>query len=130
MMIDLDNFKTVNDKLGHREGDRILKVAATTIEEVAGQGNIAARVGGDEFIVLLSKMDEAKAEQLAAELIGKVNEEFSSLRKKIGLSPSISVGVAFASGGDDLETLYEKADRALYRSKENGKNQYNLYHAG
>lgn len=82
MMIDLDNFKAVNDKLGHREGDRILKVAATTIEEVAGQGNIAARVGGDEFIVLLSKMDEAKAEQLAAELIGKVNEEFSSLRKK------------------------------------------------
>ncbi|MEK3933938.1 GGDEF domain-containing protein [Sporosarcina sp. FSL W7-1349] len=130
MMIDLDNFKAVNDKLGHREGDRILKVAATTIEEVAGQGNIAARVGGDEFIVLLSKMDEAKAEQLAAELIGKVNEEFSSLRKKIGLSPSISVGIAFASSGDDLETLYEKADRALYRSKENGKNQYNLYHVG
>jgi len=130
MMIDLDNFKAVNDKLGHREGDRILKVAATTIEEVTGQGNIAARVGGDEFIVLIAKMDEAEVEQLAAELIRKVNEEFSSLRKKIGLAPSISVGIAFPSSGDDLETLYEKADRALYRSKENGKNQYNLYHVG
>ena len=54
-MIDLDNFKSVNDYLGHGEGDRILKVAATTIQEVVGPGHFAARVGGDEFLVLIDR---------------------------------------------------------------------------
>lgn len=130
MMIDLDNFKSINDRLGHREGDRILKLAATTIKDVAGHKNIAARVGGDEFIVLLSEIDKAEAERIASKLIRKVNEEFSNLRRKVQVAPSISVGIAFASENDDFDTLYEKADQALYRSKENGKNQYNFYYMG
>ncbi|WP_342510790.1 GGDEF domain-containing protein [Sporosarcina sp. FSL K6-1522] len=127
MMIDLDNFKIVNDSLGHMEGDRILQLAAKTIQEIAGPKNIAARLGGDEFVVIFSEKEESKVLEVASEMIEKIKTEFSSLQEHDHIKASISIGIAYATADDDMVTLYDKADQALYQSKENGKNQYNVY---
>ena len=127
MMIDLDNFKSVNDYLGHREGDRILKVAAATIQEVIGTGHFAARVGGDEFLVLIDLTVNSDVKSLADNMLRQINEKMEFNLKDENIQTSISIGVALASDNDDFESLYEKADMALYQSKENGKNQYNVF---
>lgn len=127
MMIDLDNFKLVNDSLGHMEGDRILRFAATTIQEIAGSKNLAARLGGDEFVVVFSEIEESHILRIASEMVQKVEEELSALQQHERIKASISVGIAYATADDNMTTLYEKADQALYASKEKGKNQYNVY---
>lgn len=127
LMIDLDNFKIVNDDLGHQEGDELLKVTATTISEVIGSENIAARVGGDEFLVLLNTSKLEKVIRITQQLIRKINEEMTNQLMNRGVKASISIGIAIAKSDDNFETLYEKADRALYQSKENGKNQFRIY---
>ncbi len=127
MMIDLDNFKSINDYLGHGEGDRILKVAATTIQEVVGAGNFAARVGGDEFLVLIDLNENPDVKSLSEDMLVQINENMENHLNDESIHTSISIGVANSTENDDFESLYEKADQALYQSKENGKNQYNLF---
>ncbi len=75
MMIDLDNFKSVNDYLGHGEGDRVLKVAASTIQEVVGEDHFAARVGGDEFLVLIDLNVDPDVKALADGMLRHINEK-------------------------------------------------------
>nr|WP_255726712.1 GGDEF domain-containing protein [Sporosarcina sp. ACRSM] len=130
MMIDLDNFKMINDSLGHGEGDRVLQLAAKTIQEIVGEKNFSARIGGDEFVGLFSDIGATEIRQLACQLIVKINESFDALGHIENLGVSISIGIAVASEHDRFESLYEKADRALYLSKENGKNQYTIYDGG
>lgn len=127
LMIDLDNFKSVNDYLGHGEGDRILKVAASTIDEVIGTENLAARVGGDEFLVLLDTDEINSVKKLAEKLIRAMADRLIEQLGNNEIRTSISIGVAVATEKDTFESLYEKADQALYKSKENGKNQFSLY---
>lgn len=127
MMIDLDNFKLVNDSLGHKEGDKILKAAAQEISANAGKDNHAARLGGDEFVVIFPNVEEEEAKNSAKKLIKRMHRRFKDIREKNHIDVSISVGIAMACEEDDVDSLYEKADRALYESKENGKNQFNIY---
>lgn len=127
MMIDIDNFKTVNDSLGHGEGDRILQLAATTIQEIAGPTHVVARVGGDEFVIILSKIKEHELKQLAATMVDTLKEELLAQLELEHMDVSISMGIAYATVYDEADTLYDKADHALYQSKENGKNQFNFY---
>jgi len=130
MMIDIDNFKLVNDKLGHAEGDRILKQTAKIIQQEVGERSVAARVGGDEFVSVFSNIGESELKEIAEKLIDKINDEYTLLQNKELIDISISVGVAYAVDGEKIETLYDKADKALYMSKENGKNQYTIYEPG
>lgn len=127
MMIDLDNFKTVNDSFGHAEGDRILKYTAKTIQEEVGFSNIASRVGGDEFVVVFTDVKQEVIEEVARSMIKKIKKEFSLLHEGVPVDVSISVGIAFAHLDDELTALYNRADRALYASKANGKNQYTFF---
>lgn len=127
MMIDLDNFKLVNDRLGHVEGDQILKVAAYTIQRCAGKGHESTRLGGDEFAVIISGLDENGIRFVASSLIKDIEEQFCEIRRSNQIDISVSIGIAFADPEDDLESLYEKADRALYESKKNGKNQFQIF---
>lgn len=127
MMIDLDNFKMVNDSLGHGEGDRILRLAAKKIQEIVGLKNLTSRIGGDEFVVVFSDIEEGEIRKLASELIEDINDAFKHLGYTENLGVSISIGIALATELDEFESLYERADRALYLSKENGKNQYTIY---
>lgn len=127
MLIDLDNFKQVNDTLGHSEGDKILRLAASTIQNATPTSDIAARIGGDEFVVLCSNKTEVEIRTLTTRLLHEMNNTLLAHPECKKLGVSISVGVAFADNEDSSATLYEKADRALYKSKRKGKNQFNLY---
>lgn len=127
LMIDLDNFKQVNDRLGHGEGDRILKQAATMIAEVVEPKAVAARVGGDEFLVLFKKAEEHAVRQAAEELLLKIEGNVIGMRLTNEIPLSVSIGIAFSDRNDTFDTLYAKADSALYQSKENGKKRYSVH---
>lgn len=125
MMIDLDDFKLINDQYGHLQGDRVLREIASVIMTHMGNGDIFCRYGGDEFLIL------AKYKQLDM-IKHKIVAIQNSLAKGCSLQGHeticISIGVATAPlHGINLQILYEKADKALYRAKLNGKNQYYIF---
>ncbi|MBS4219550.1 GGDEF domain-containing protein [Bacillus sp. FJAT-49711] len=125
MMIDLDNFKLVNDRLGHSEGDRILKITAETIASFSGEKDNAVRIGGDEFGVIFANIEVEDIKMIASGMLSLMEQRFRDLPEDIDIS--MSIGIAFADPQDNVDTLYAKADSALYRSKNNGKNQYHIY---
>lgn len=123
-LIDMDNFKNVNDTLGHLAGDDALKLLAGAMR-VVFTGAYLGRYGGDEFIAFVpSFKNEDELEDYAAELCAKMNTRFESNQKFVNLS--VSVGIATTDNISEYSELYMKADKALYYSKENGRNQYKL----
>jgi diguanylate cyclase (GGDEF)-like protein/PAS domain S-box-containing protein len=127
LCIDLDNFKLVNDTLGHPIGDRLLQTVAERIESVIRRGETAARLGGDEFAVLVH--DVKSPEELAAyaeKLIEVVSEPYQI--DGLAVSVGTSVGIAVAPGdGEDADRLLRNADLALYRAKADGKSTYRFF---
>lgn len=124
-MLDLDNFKSVNDNFGHAAGDKLLKAVGRILNETFRTDDIVARVGGDEFVVFLSGSDNVKlAEQKGRELLDRVRE----LRVEgIDAVASVSVGAARApANGRNYETLSVVADKALYQVKNSGKGGFAL----
>lgn len=124
-MLDLDDFKTINDTYGHAAGDKALIAVGEVLKETFRTDDIIARVGGDEFIAFLSGSDnELMARQKAQELLDRVH----SLRiEGIDQKASVSVGIARAPGhGRTYEALSVAADEALYEIKKNGKGGYAL----
>ena len=121
MMIDLDDFKSINDSYGHPAGDRVLKGVALKIKATLRGSDFLARFGGDEYAIILIKTD-AKA---ATEVAWKLCEEVRSSRFLLDaatLSMTLSIGVAEACGDDNDETLLKRADTALYKAKAAGRN--------
>lgn len=127
MMIDLDNFKSINDRLGHIEGDKILKVFALTIKDSLSPGQLAARVGGDEFLILVDSDEIEKVEQKAMVLIRNFNSKMDDYSHDLGIQTSLSIGIAVSATKEPFDELYARADKALYKSKMNGKNQYSVF---
>lgn len=123
-IIDMDNFKNVNDTLGHLAGDEALKTLAG-IMRIVFNGAYLGRYGGDEFITFIAgyKSDE-ELEKLAEDLCHRMDMNFEHEGKSVSLS--VSVGVSTTVGVEEYSELYMKADKALYYSKENGRNQYKL----
>ncbi|WIE48323.1 GGDEF domain-containing protein [Pseudomonas sp. GM17] len=119
-MIDVDNFKTVNDVYGHDIGDEVLKRVAADIKAVMADFDYA-RLGGEEFAIYLSGVHRDDVEQLAASLCRTV-------REAPGRHPvTISIGLARVEDSDSLNQALVKADRALYRSKHTGKDRYTFH---
>ncbi|MCG5533998.1 MULTISPECIES: sensor domain-containing diguanylate cyclase [unclassified Halorhodospira] len=119
LLFDVDHFKRVNDRYGHGAGDAVLWEMARRIESVLRETDHMGRWGGEEFLVLASQTDEAGAETLA-----------ERIRRQVAQTPfegvgtvTVSLGVAAAEAGTSLETLEQRADRALYAAKHNGRNQ-------
>jgi diguanylate cyclase len=121
MMIDLDNFKGVNDSYGHPAGDRILKGVALKIKASLRGSDFLARFGGDEYALILIKSDVAAATEVAWKLCEEVRGS-RFLLDDVTLSMTLSIGVAEASADDSDETLLKRADDALYRAKAAGRN--------
>jgi diguanylate cyclase (GGDEF)-like protein len=120
IMIDLDNFKDINDTFGHQLGDEVLQFLAEQIRNQCRAGDLACRYGGEEFIILLPYADKRIAESVAESLRTKV----SSLNSPAGHPITLSLGVsAFPEKGTNAHELLESADQALYTAKRNGKNQ-------
>ena len=122
-MLDVDNFKALNDQLGHQTGDEFLILLAKEMQKCFRKIDVVGRVGGDEFFVLMRNITErAHVENKACELleIGKrVCEKYEQV------SSSVSVGISiFPENGKTLEELYGAADAALYQAKRKGKNQF------
>jgi diguanylate cyclase (GGDEF)-like protein len=119
IVFDLDDFKAVNDRIGHLAGDSVLADAAERVRDVVRSADIACRVGGDEFAVILPESTLADADQLYRRIQAAVSARPLALVGKLHLS----AGVAELRSEDDGTSLFERADAALYRAKNGGKDQ-------
>lgn len=129
LMIDLDNFKQINDYFGHAFGDVVLTEIASIISLSFRTSDIVGRLGGDEFIVLMRNYRSIEAiEQVCGRICGAITKKYKSALSEIDLSASIGVA-CFPEHGADLQTLYEHADLANYEAKARGKNSWQVYDA-
>ena len=126
-IIDIDNFKNVNDHFGHSMGDIVLKKCAALIDRELGDCGRAGRIGGDEFLVVLDNF--TIAEEVKNVLRGLKNNIFQAYsEERDGFYVSTSIGCAiFPDDADDFDTLFDLADHLLYRAKLKGKNRYIIY---
>jgi diguanylate cyclase (GGDEF)-like protein len=127
LFIDIDDFKTVNDSLGHAAGDELLRAIADRIGECLRPGDVAARLGGDEFAVLLIGIDEpATASRIADRVIEALREPFIIANEEVLTHASIGIATALDNVRDGQELL-QNADLALYTAKSAGKSQWELF---
>lgn len=126
-IIDMDNFKFVNDTYGHIVGDRTLKTFAATIRSCINEEDLAGRLGGDEFLIFIKNTTDPNALSLiAANIISSLSKNLLSFLP--ANTTSVSIGIALSpEHGTDFMNLYKNADRALYHIKENGKNSYHFF---
>lgn len=122
-MIDLDDFKEVNDHHGHAAGDAVLKEAARRFQLALRQGDTVARLGGDEFVLVIEDEGEQSAERVAGRLLGAFEAPFEVAG--VQLSVGLSIGLARGYAGQDKPAdLLRRADAAMYRAKTAGKNRW------
>lgn len=120
LLVDLDNFKAVNDTYGHNAGDKVLTKLSHALLEQFGDDGFVCRFGGDEFVVVMENTPPAMQEYLSEKILA-INETLKDSEKD-GVAPiSISVGVSFCNGSADVEKLLKHADASLYEAKETGK---------
>jgi diguanylate cyclase (GGDEF)-like protein/PAS domain S-box-containing protein len=127
LFLDLDDFKKINDSLGHETGDKLLIEAAARLRNVVRSGDTVGRLGGDEFIVLLGGItDTADAHLTAENLLNRFRDAFSIDGRELILT--VSIGIAFFPGdGNSASELLRNADSAMYHSKELGRNTYSYF---
>lgn len=124
VFMDIDSFKTINDTLGHDLGDKILFEVAQVLSRSIRNYDTVARFGGDEFIIILNQLSNAKdVARIMADLMHAVNEPLDLHGQEFFVT--ISAGIALhPQDGEDSDTLIKNADTAMYRAKEMGKNRY------
>lgn len=124
LAFDIDHFKSVNDKHGHDSGDEVLKLFAGQIQKSFRASDLVARIGGEEFLVALPMTAQQKAEELADAARGTIKGRPAT---KIGQTDvpniTVSIGVAMLAPGDTAETLKKRADEALYKAKQQGRDR-------
>jgi len=127
LFLDLDNFKTINDTLGHTIGDKLLQSVSRRLAGCLREGDTIARLGGDEFVLLLPQIQhEEDAAKVAKKVIESLKLPFSYEGQDLHVTTSIGISL-YPHDGEDVQTLLKNADAALYRAKEEGKNNYQLY---
>lgn len=126
LLVDFDDFKSVNDLLGHFGGDQFLKIVANRIHSCLGPHDTISRFGGDEFIIVSENTDEPQAHALAQKILQVMREPVQLLGQEF--SVTLSIGIAVQTGCEsDGEELIKEADFAMYSAKENGKNNFQVF---
>jgi len=127
MMLDLDRFKTVNDTFGHSVGDELLRAAGERLMGIVRKSDTVARMGGDEFVVLLlqiARMEDAV--KVAQKILSVFRKPFVLDAYQIRITTSIGIAM-YPEDGEDVEALFKNADTAMYWAKEQGRDNYELY---
>ena len=123
MYIDLDNFKGVNDTLGHDGGDTLLKELTQRIKAHIRQNDLFARIGGDEFVVILTDIEDSFISEITLNIINALKVDFLINNQKTAIT--VSIGIAsYPKDGEDIDMLLKNADNAMYKIKNNGKNSF------
>ncbi|MDM8560286.1 PAS domain S-box protein [Candidatus Parabeggiatoa sp. HSG14] len=127
MFIDLDHFKWVNDTLGHKAGDQLLKEAAQRLTDCVRDSDMVARLGGDEFTAILNNLENfSDIKIIAGRILQSLSNPFMLNKREACIAASI--GIAFyPEDGQDAETLLKNADIAMYQAKKSGRNAYRFF---
>lgn len=124
MFIDLDGFKAVNDNYGHEAGDALLKDVANRFEACVRKTDTVARIGGDEFLVIINEIQSTDVVvQIAGKFLQAVSRPFTFNEQQMKVGASIGISI-YPNDGDDIDYLIKQADTAMYRIKNTGKNSY------
>ena len=126
LMIDIDNFKQINDKYGHIAGDKILIFIAHTLKKTLREGDKVFRYGGEEFVVILNRIDTQSCIKIANRIIQLINTN-TLIYKNNTIQVTVSAGGTKFIPGDTPEKILERADKALYEAKRTGKNKFISY---
>ncbi len=127
LFIDLDRFKTINDTLGHRIGDLLLKEVASRLRGCLRKSDIVSRFGGDEFVVMLTEIAEVKDIQPVAEkIIHAISQPCRLDNQQLSVSSSVGIAI-FPRDGDNIEALLRNADAAMYSAKKSGRGRYSFF---
>jgi diguanylate cyclase len=121
LLVDVDNFKEINDRFGHQAGDRIIKGVAFNLRAALRDTDTVARFGGDEFAILLHRCDGKSAMDVARKLC-RAQQESRFVLDGVNVNVTLSIGVAEAGDKDTAESILKRADQALYRVKSEGRN--------
>ena len=127
LYLDIDNFKDINDSLGHEQGDNLLQEAAVRFTRSVRNSDLVARIGGDEFVIILHNIQSINnAKMVANKIIGNFSEPFLLDNEdfKIGVSIGISI---FSKDSNNDSILLKQADKAMYEAKQSGKNKFNVF---
>ena len=127
MMIDMDNFKAINDNYGHIAGDSTLKMFAETLVKYSSEGDVLCRIGGDEFVVFVKNVtSKSELGNRATDIIADLCKKLDAC--KFETNSSVSIGIAQTpEDGTEFSRIYNAADKALYYVKQNGKNSYHFF---
>ena len=128
VFLDIDDFKRVNDSLGHESGDRMLTTLAERVKQSIRPYDVAARLGGDEFAVLLENADLRVASSVAERMIRSMEAPIQVDGREVTAKGSL--GIAVGGPGDDVEDVMRNADVAMYMAKARGKGRYEVFEAG
>jgi len=127
LFLDLDRFKWVNDTMGHRAGDLLLKEVAERLSSSLRDSDSISRLGGDEFTIILPNLENGlDAELIAENILTKLALPFQLEEHEIYITVSIGITI-YPIDGDDVETLYRNADNAMYAAKDAGRNQFSFF---
>ena len=126
MFLDLDRFKYVNDSMGHEAGDKLLQGVAGRLQGVIRDGDTVSRIGGDEFVILLREADADGAARTALKLMKALGEPYDIAEQKVHTHVSIGISI-YPDNAEDVETLLKYADVAMYRAKEEGRNNFQFF---
>lgn len=130
LFVDLDEFKNINDSLGHAAGDLLLKILSARYLSVIRQTDTIARLGGDEFMMIIENLNhESDAERIADKCLEVCAQPCMIDSAEILISASVGIAI-FPANGQDAKTLMRNADTAMYRSKARGKNNWTVFHEG
>lgn len=129
LFLDLDRFKLINDTKGHGVGDRLLQSVAKRIKASVRDVDTVARIGGDEFVVVLQDADGGGAESVASSIIESIRQPYMIDGQQVSSQTSIGIAV-YPDDGDSIESLVKNADIAMYQAKRDGRNNFKFFSKG